>query len=517
MRKKAIIYTRVSTDEQADRGFSLRDQKDRLEKYCEYHDIDISMHFQEDYSAKNFNRPEFKKLMVYLQRNKKDINMLLFVRWDRFSRNVMDAYNMIRKLNDLSVEPKAIDQPYDSTIPEQKMMLSYYLTLPEIENERRSLNVTAGMRRAMKEGRWPRQAPIGYRNARDEENRKIISVNSSIAPLIVRAFTEMAKGDKTQQDIRLDLKKQGLKCCKNNFSVMLKNEFYIGNIFIPAYRDEPVQTVEGIHEPIISRNLFYKVQSVLSSRNKKRNLSGKRVAKPEFPLRGFMLCNKCGGKMTGSASKGNGGKYHYYHCNKCGTRFSAPDANVSFEKLLQKLVFKDDVKKLFKLAVTRGSKAIMEEEQKDLKTVGVKLKRQKERNSCLNSNFLDGHITGRAYTDLKKVVDEDLFRLTQIEQELKQMKNNFTIDLSKGIDAVFNIRNIYDRSDIEGKQRVIGSIFPRKFVFEENKVRTEDINEVVRWVMNSGKALLKTKKGQPKSKFQLSPLVNPAGFEPATS
>ena len=228
-----------------------------------------------------------------------------------------------------------------------------------------------------------------------------------------------------------------------------------------------------------------------------------------------MLCYKCGGKMTGSASKGNGGRYYYYyyHCNKCGTRFRANEANASFEKLLQKLVFKDEVKELFKLAVTKRSKEMMKEEQKELIMVGVKLKKQKERKLCLDNNFLDGQITGSAYTDLKKMIDKDLISLTIRADELKRVKNNFVNDLSSGIEAVFSIHNIYNKSDIEGKQRVIGSIFPRKFIFEENKVRTEDINEVVRWVMSSGKALLKTKKRQPKSIFQLSPLVNPAGFE----
>ena len=95
MKRNAIIYTRVSTDEQADKGYSLRDQEDRLNKYCDLKGIDVIAHFQDDHSAKTFNRPEFNKLMKYVLANKKVITDLLFVKWDRFSRNTAESYDKI--------------------------------------------------------------------------------------------------------------------------------------------------------------------------------------------------------------------------------------------------------------------------------------------------------------------------------------------------------------------------------------------------------------------------------------
>jgi predicted site-specific integrase-resolvase len=59
MKSKAIIYTRVSTDDQKENGFSLQDQEARLRKYCQQNDIEILDHYQDDHSAKNFNRPAF--------------------------------------------------------------------------------------------------------------------------------------------------------------------------------------------------------------------------------------------------------------------------------------------------------------------------------------------------------------------------------------------------------------------------------------------------------------------------
>src|SRR5690349_23403304 len=92
----AIIYTRVSTDEQADKGYSLRYQEERLKQYCDLRQINIVAHFKDDHSAKTFERPEFKKLMDYVGCNKNLVDKILFVKWDRFSRNTEESYRMIR-------------------------------------------------------------------------------------------------------------------------------------------------------------------------------------------------------------------------------------------------------------------------------------------------------------------------------------------------------------------------------------------------------------------------------------
>ncbi|MDA0317408.1 MAG: recombinase family protein, partial [Bacteroidetes bacterium] len=77
--KNVILYVRVSTDEQADKGFSLRDQEEKLLKYCNDNRLNIVSIFREDYSAKTFNRPEMKKLIGYCRKNHKHVDELLFV------------------------------------------------------------------------------------------------------------------------------------------------------------------------------------------------------------------------------------------------------------------------------------------------------------------------------------------------------------------------------------------------------------------------------------------------------
>ncbi len=111
--------------------------------------------------------------MVHLRRHKGKSDLLLFTKWDRFSRNTSDAYQMISMLKRLGVDPQAIEQPLNMDVPENKMMLAVYLTAPEIENDRRGLNTKAGIRQAKKEGRWTGKAPMGYINRIYENGKKI--------------------------------------------------------------------------------------------------------------------------------------------------------------------------------------------------------------------------------------------------------------------------------------------------------------------------------------------------------
>src|SRR5680860_808941 len=109
MKKKAILYVRVSTDEQAAKGYSLRYQEEHLIKYCDNNNIEIVKLFTEDFSAKTFDRPEFQRLLEFAKKHKNNIDYLIFQKWDRFSRNAGQAYQTIRTFELLGIEVNAID------------------------------------------------------------------------------------------------------------------------------------------------------------------------------------------------------------------------------------------------------------------------------------------------------------------------------------------------------------------------------------------------------------------------
>jgi len=149
--RSTYLYVRVSTDEQKRKGYSLIEQEQRLLSYCQSNSIKVKGIFREDYSAKDFNRPKWKELIKTIKKDKlRPEENILFLKWDRFSRSIEYAYQMIRLLRNLNVKAMAIDQPVDFDTPESIVMLAMYLSIPEAENDRRGRNTAEGMRRAKK-------------------------------------------------------------------------------------------------------------------------------------------------------------------------------------------------------------------------------------------------------------------------------------------------------------------------------------------------------------------------------
>ena len=256
----AHLYIRVSTDEQADKGFSQRDQDERLHNYCKLHNITVGQVIYEDYSAKTFMRPEWTKLITHLKKTKgKSCDYILFTKWDRFTRKAMDGYNMINFLMGLDIMLVAIEQPLDLTIPEQKLMLAVYLSMPEVENDRQGLNVKYGMRRAKKEGRWMGTALPGYKNKVRDDGSKHIVIHEPEASLMKWSMETIAKNIYPTEHVWKLARRKGLKCSRVSFWRAIKNPGYCGKILIPKLGVEEAHMVTGIHEPLISETLFHQI------------------------------------------------------------------------------------------------------------------------------------------------------------------------------------------------------------------------------------------------------------------
>src|ERR1700753_1241415 len=174
--------------------------------HCEISSVKVRKVVYEDYSAKIFLRPAWCKLLVELQKNKGQSDLILFTKWDRFSRNAGDAYQMINILRKAGAEPQAVEQPLDLSVPENKMMLAIYLTAPEIENDRRALNTFYGLRRARKEGRWTSSAPIGYSNLSAPDGKKYIAPNDLQARIMKWAFHEIVQAKYSSSQVFLRAK-----------------------------------------------------------------------------------------------------------------------------------------------------------------------------------------------------------------------------------------------------------------------------------------------------------------------
>lgn len=516
MQKRAILYLRVSTDEQADRGYSLPHQEEVLQRYCSMNNIEVVAIFKEDHSAKTFDRPEWSNLLRLVKKSRGTIDYILFIKWDRFSRNVADAYGMISILNRNGVEPQAIEQPLDMTIPENKIMLAFYLAAPEVENDRRALNVTAGMRRAKKEGRWMATAPKGYRNARDEQNRKVI-VPSKDANFIIEAFELINKNIYTIEEVRKKLCEKGFICSKNNFHKLIRNSVYCGIIKIPANKTEEETTAKGQHQPLISEELFWSVQDILEGRRPKHPVKHTRMDK--LPLRGFLICPKCGTHLTGSASRGKMGKrYFYYHCNSsCGIRYRSENVNNDFVKEIEKIQAKEESIELYYEVMKTLFKKNGKDHSKEVNKITEEIGKLKERLNKAQEMMLDGGLDTSDYREIKKRYEDNINQLIRNRNSLEQVDHNFDAYLGFTYNLLKNLTTSYVHADLEVKQMIVSSIYPEKLVYENNQFRTPKINDALSLIYSNEDELQKMQMGLRESSSLQSHCVTPRGFEPPTN
>ena len=380
---------------------------------------------------------------------------------------------MISQLNRLGVEPQGIEQPLDLNIPENKIMLAFYLASPEVENDRRALNTFVGMRRAKKEGRWVSSAPKGYSNTRDDHSKKVISLNED-APIVKWCFEELAKGIYPVADVWRMAIAKGFKYSKANFWQLIRNPVYCGLIRLPAYKEEGETLVKGSHPAIITEDLFFQVQDLLDGR--KRNVPTKNTRNEELPLRGFLSCPRCGKKLSGSASKGYTARYFYYHCYPgCKERVQAQKVNEAFVNLLRSITFNQDAIDLYKkLAeqVFRGNQLDHSHRSKQIKS---EMEKQRQRANKAQQLMLDGEMKMDEYREVKNKTEAEIDRMMRNYMQLSVQDSDYKQYVDFGYDILKNLMYYYTEGNVTTKQAIVSSIFSEKLVFEQNRLRTTKV------------------------------------------
>ncbi|MBL7710495.1 MAG: recombinase family protein [Chitinophagaceae bacterium] len=505
----ADLYIRVSTDEQADKGYSQRNQEEMLRRFCDFNRISINQVVYEDHSAKTFQRPAWNQLLYSIKKRKHPASIILFTKWDRFSRNAGDAYQMINLLRTYGIEPQAIEQPLDLSIPENKMMLAIYLAAPEVENDRRALNILHGMRRARKEGRYMGKAPVGYINKITEDGKKYITPQEPAASIMKWVFEELSKGQFAVEQIYREALLKGLRCKRTPFWYAIHNPAYCGKVLVSAYKDEPAYYANGQHEPIISESLFNDVQDLL---NGKKKMYHTQIGTPDvFHLRGFLLCPKCGKLLTASASKGRSKKYYYYHCHStCGVRFQSETANDLFAGYLRQLVPHPAAIRSFGDVL----RTVYSRRNKDQRTdhSKIKLELDKVNKRLVNARelLLDHDIDPGEYRQIK-VESEQKIQLLEAQLFNTSLREKVNIDslLDRSLAVMSNLEELYLKADTKKKRQLVGSIFPEKLTFDGLTYRTARLNAAVELIYKLGAGLSENKKGENSVETEFSYLVDP--------
>ena len=310
--KKFFLYARKSTDEAERQVLSIEAQLTEVREFAQKENLSIAQEFIETKSAKKPGRDVFEKMISGIEKGE----ALGILAWhpDRLARNAVDAGRIINLLDTGKLEMLRFPTFWFDKTPQGLFMLSIAFGQSKYYIDNLSENIKRGLRQKLRNGVYPGFAPIGYTNElrnhtilKDPENWQIVK----------KLFEEYATGKYSLEQIQKLALSLGLmsRRSKKNLSLsriqrMLQNPFYYG---LFQFKNE---IYEGIHEPIISKELFEKVQRIMADKGKPR----KEKPNHNFGFLGIFKCGECGRGITAEQHiKKSGLVFRHYRCTKKNT------------------------------------------------------------------------------------------------------------------------------------------------------------------------------------------------------
>ena len=481
--QKGIIYYRVSTEDQAQNGVSLEQQKKACQEYALNHDIEIIKLFHDDgVSAKTVNRKGLQDLLAYCAKNYKNLDSVIVYKIDRLSRNVKDYATILMALEELKIKFISATETVDKT-PSGKLIGTIMASFAQFDNDVRSERVSSCMLEKIKQGIWCYKAPLGYLNKRDEQNRAIITLDKERAEIIKMAFNKFSTGVYQMEELRKMMIKAGFKSWKNKelssqtIFKILTNKFYLG---IMTIKD---QEYLGGHEVFIDEQTFYKCQKYIKTGNKGDNISASR-ANETFPLRHFILCPHCERPLTACMSKSKGGKlYPFYRCyNKvCHglNSISKDKLEYEFRDYLREITPSTEWLVCFKRILLDVFKEKTGKLKNNLKSVQEKLlKLQAEKTKLIEmkkKDLLDDEDFKNEIEKVKQAISE-----TQaIACDQPVININIAKDTEKVFKVISGLAPFYRQAKYEAKLKLQCLIFPEKPVFDFTENRTPKLSLIL--------------------------------------
>ena len=430
VKKVCGLYMRVSTEDQAREGFSLPEQKERLEAYCKFKGFVIKDYYTDaGISAKTGNyRPEFERLKEDIKSKK--INTIIALKQDRITRSIFDWEELMRFLEENDAYLDCVNDDINTTNANGKMVSRILMSVSQQEIERTSERTKVGLAGAIKQGHIPHQAPLGYKH----ENKKLV-IDHLTKDVVIRIFELYHKGMSYQKISTLFNKEQVLG--KTNWRdssivAILENEIYKGD-FVHGKRTKHPTYYENVVEPIVSKEMWEEcqVQKKKNSKSYQRTLTYLFLQKLRCPK-----CNRIlGGKAT---QKKNGNIYYYYYCHDCKINFKESLVEEYFNDFVNELVEYDSVVNQFFLPMIKQK---FDEPQEELKK---DINKQKDKLERIKRAYINGVFSLEEYNDERKLVESALEKLqNELDEATFCEILNFTpqdILLKRDIDYINKVK-----------------------------------------------------------------------------
>ncbi|MGG4308163.1 recombinase family protein [Bacillus anthracis] len=472
---QAVIYARVSTEEQATEGYSIKAQKDLLIKYAENNNLTIiADYIDEGKSGKSIaGRPQMLRLLEDAKQKKFDA--VIVYKLDRLARKTRDSLEIVETLGSQGVQLISLSENIDTTTPHGKMFYTVLSSLAEMERDQIVGRVKMGMTQRAKEGKWNGGQCFGY----DVKNKKLVQ-NVDETKVVREIFDYADQGFGYKKIVGILNRKGYITKRGNVFSIgtlkgILDNPVYIGKIRFNQYenwaekrrsgKNKDAIIVDGEHEAIIPEDLWERVQQKRSARSYKAVQSDQ-----PYILTKLIRCPQCGAGMVAGKSKGANKTYRYYKCgtfhNKGASECSANSINADVAEL--------QVLEEFKRIVTESKflQRLVQKMNKERENAKKPLIQEKKRleialNKCdkyivniTDSLMKDPDLMPIFAEKLKEQQQAKLTFQQQLEETEEKLLNTSTnpIDLMALNYLVKNIDSILEQATSEEKKELLRMI-----------------------------------------------------------
>jgi len=339
---KYCLYARKSTEQDERQALSIDSQVKEMLAIAERDGLEVIDIRREAHSAKDSGqRPVFKEILEDVRRDR--FNGILTWAPDRLSRNAGDLGSVVDLMDQKHlVEIRTYGQHFKNS-PNEKFLLMILCSQAKLENDNKSINVKRGLRTRVEMGLWPAPAPTGYLKEKRLDRKCETLIDPDRAPIIKQVFEKVAyekwSGRKVYHWLKFELNFRTAAGHKNlalgNIYIILQNTFYYG---VFEYPKDSGNWYTGKHEPIITKELFDKVQAQIKSQFIRSETK-------EFAFTKLMECGLCGSGITADEKfkkqkNGNTHRHVYYGCTrardkdcKCGY-INEEDLIKQFEELI---------------------------------------------------------------------------------------------------------------------------------------------------------------------------------------
>lgn len=277
--QKVAIYTRVSTEDQAKIGFSLESQLEKLKAFCFSRDWKVHKIYVDDgYSGRNTKRPRYQDMMNDIDK----WDAIVVIKMDRIHRNSMNFMKMMNDLHSINKNFISMTESFDSSNAMGRFFMDMSQRIAQLESEQIGERTFSGMyqkAKNIKSGWVGHGIPYGYTGDRIVTDEKYASGKRKTRTILKEdpeKIKLVKKGFKLADEEDLSINKISeileLKFCTVHY--FLHNPFYAG------YEKWTNQFKKTTVKPIISAELFNRVQLKISNRLCKPNVRDKPLQLP---------------------------------------------------------------------------------------------------------------------------------------------------------------------------------------------------------------------------------------------